>query len=408
MKKKKDARPSDAELAILGVLWDRGPSTVREVHDCIGRGRGTGYTTVLKLMQIMAAKGLVQRDESQRSHIYRALLAKGVTQRRLVADLVDRVFGGSGRDLVMQALSCAGLRLASSPRSVHCSTNWRTRTNRSTGMFPIVMPEPVSELIVAVGWALVYFLAQGLLIGVTVAGLMLVLRGRSADLRYGAGCAGLFIMAICPFVTTARGLATGQRGVSPPARAAAVVSSPAGRAADIRHASYPDDGGAIAFSAPAARVAMTRERTVWRHRIENWLPAVVAAWLAGVCLLAVRLVKGLFEVRRLTTQRLVAPPDHVFDAITALADRAGLRRPVRCFLSVLVEVPTVAGWLKPRVLVPMNSLARLTLEQIEALLAHEIAHVRRHDFLVNVLQVDGGVAALLPPGRVVGLAADPD
>jgi predicted transcriptional regulator len=98
-------RPSDSEWAILHVLWERGPSTVREVHDQIGKARGTGYTTVLKLMQIMAVKGLVGRDESRRSHVYRAILDRTVTQRRLVADLLDRAFGGSGRDLVMQALS---------------------------------------------------------------------------------------------------------------------------------------------------------------------------------------------------------------------------------------------------------------------------------------------------------------
>jgi predicted transcriptional regulator len=98
-------RPSDSEWAILHVLWERGPSTVREVHDQIGKARGTGYTTVLKLMQIMAVKGLVGRDESRRSHVYRALLDRTITQRGLVADLVDRAFGGSGRDLVMQALS---------------------------------------------------------------------------------------------------------------------------------------------------------------------------------------------------------------------------------------------------------------------------------------------------------------
>ena len=98
-------RPSDAELAILQVLWERGPCTVREVFERIGRARGTGYTTMLKLMQIMAAKGMVGRDELQRSHVYHARLERTVTQRRLITDLLDRVFRGSGRDLVMQALA---------------------------------------------------------------------------------------------------------------------------------------------------------------------------------------------------------------------------------------------------------------------------------------------------------------
>jgi BlaI family transcriptional regulator, penicillinase repressor len=103
MREPERPQPSDAELAILQVLWKRGPSTVREVYERVDRERG--YTTVLKLMQIMAAKGLVRRDESRRSHIYHPLLDRSVTQRRFVVDLLDRVFGGSGRDLVLQALS---------------------------------------------------------------------------------------------------------------------------------------------------------------------------------------------------------------------------------------------------------------------------------------------------------------
>lgn len=98
-------RPSEAELAILQVLWERGPSTVREVYERVGKARNTGYTTVLKLLQIMAAKGLVERDEARRSHVYRARPGREATQRRLVLDLIERAFGGSGRDLVLRALS---------------------------------------------------------------------------------------------------------------------------------------------------------------------------------------------------------------------------------------------------------------------------------------------------------------
>ncbi|HWO11893.1 MAG TPA: BlaI/MecI/CopY family transcriptional regulator [Polyangiaceae bacterium] len=97
--------PTDAELAILGVLWRRGPSTVREVHDALSPTQGTGYTTVLKLMQLMAQKGLVIRDESQRSHVYRPASAEAQTQRRLIGDLMDKAFSGSAAQLVMRALS---------------------------------------------------------------------------------------------------------------------------------------------------------------------------------------------------------------------------------------------------------------------------------------------------------------
>src|SRR5918911_3762790 len=98
-------RPTDAELTILRVLWARGPSTVRQVHDVLGRERPAAYTTALKLLQIMTEKGLVERDERDRTHIYRARLTEDQTQRQLVRDLLDRAFGGSASKLVMQALS---------------------------------------------------------------------------------------------------------------------------------------------------------------------------------------------------------------------------------------------------------------------------------------------------------------
>ncbi|HUF48329.1 MAG TPA: BlaI/MecI/CopY family transcriptional regulator [Vicinamibacterales bacterium] len=97
-------RPTDAELAILRVLWDHGPATVRHVHEALSGTRETGYTTTLKLMQIMAEKGLVRRDESARTHVYAARLPQEETQRQLVSHLLDRAFGGSAAELVLQAL----------------------------------------------------------------------------------------------------------------------------------------------------------------------------------------------------------------------------------------------------------------------------------------------------------------
>src|SRR5882672_9254830 len=98
-------RPIDAELAILSVLWDRGPSTVRDVFESLSVSHGSGYTTVLKLLQIMTDKGLVVRDESQRAHVYVPRLSEHRTQRQLLGDLVDRAFGGSSAKLVLQALA---------------------------------------------------------------------------------------------------------------------------------------------------------------------------------------------------------------------------------------------------------------------------------------------------------------
>jgi predicted transcriptional regulator len=105
MKKAKAPKPTDAELSILRVLWRGGPSTVRQVWEELSPEQGTGYTTVLKLMQIMADKGLVRRDESARSHIYEPSRSEEQTQRQVVRHLLERMFAGSAPKLVMQALA---------------------------------------------------------------------------------------------------------------------------------------------------------------------------------------------------------------------------------------------------------------------------------------------------------------
>ena len=106
MPKRDAARPTDAELEILNVLWQQGACTVRDVHQAVSRTKpGVGYTTILKLMQIMVEKKLVRRDESQRAHVYEAQLAREQTQRQLIGDLLERAFDGSATKLVMQALS---------------------------------------------------------------------------------------------------------------------------------------------------------------------------------------------------------------------------------------------------------------------------------------------------------------
>jgi len=98
-------RPTDAELEILTALWSLGPSTVRDVHGAIEARKPTHYTTVLKLLQIMAEKGLVRRDEKQRAHVYEAAQPMEATQRQLAGDLLTRAFNGSAQGLMMGALA---------------------------------------------------------------------------------------------------------------------------------------------------------------------------------------------------------------------------------------------------------------------------------------------------------------
>ena len=105
MARRKSSRPTDREVTILRVLWDNGPSTVRRVNEAMSKDEDTGYTTTLKLMQIMTEKGLLLRDESQFKHVYRPAFTEERTQKQLVGDLLERAFSGSAEKLVMRALS---------------------------------------------------------------------------------------------------------------------------------------------------------------------------------------------------------------------------------------------------------------------------------------------------------------
>jgi predicted transcriptional regulator len=105
MPRKPSNRPTDAELVILRVLWDRGPSTVKDVHEELSQNNKVGYTTVLKTLQIMTEKDLVTRDESRRAHVYSASRTEEQTQKHLLRDLLERAYEGSASKLVLQALS---------------------------------------------------------------------------------------------------------------------------------------------------------------------------------------------------------------------------------------------------------------------------------------------------------------
>ncbi len=100
----KPTKPTESELDILSILWEKGPSTVRDVHDILAQNKEAGYTTTLKLMQIMHEKGLLARDTSNKTHVYTALVSQENTQKQLLDKMIDTVFNGSASQLVLQAL----------------------------------------------------------------------------------------------------------------------------------------------------------------------------------------------------------------------------------------------------------------------------------------------------------------
>ncbi|MDB5174038.1 MAG: transcriptional regulator [Phycisphaerales bacterium] len=104
MPRKPSSQPNDVELAILRVLWDRGPSSVRDIHDALRPTRDAGYTSTLKMMQVMLEKGLLERDPSTRPHLYRSAVPEEQTQRRIMSNMLQTVFGGSAGKLVLRAV----------------------------------------------------------------------------------------------------------------------------------------------------------------------------------------------------------------------------------------------------------------------------------------------------------------
>jgi beta-lactamase regulating signal transducer with metallopeptidase domain len=163
------------------------------------------------------------------------------------------------------------------------------------------------------------------------------------------------------------------------------------RVLSVAPASAPSSSGVISLVAQVATDAATTRSSVpavvsLDRRIESLLPGLVALWGAGVLLLCLRSVGGMALVRRLGRSGLSAAPAALEATLARLANTLGLRASVRLYESALVGVPTVVGWLRPVILLPASTLTGLTAQQLELILAHELAHIRRHDYLVNLVQ----------------------
>ena len=210
------------------------------------------------------------------------------------------------------------------------------------------------------GWALFHSLWQDAVVALGAAGLLALLKGRSASGRYLTAYGGLLLMALLP-VATAWRLTAGP--------AAVAAAGPAAVAA----AQQPFVDPAL-FWTGVARL------------LDPLLPWAVAVWFAGVLAMSVRLAGGYAVVRGLGRRGAVPPDDGWRRRFSRLVERLGIRRRVDLLASTRVVVPMVYGWLRPVVLVPLGALTALPVEQVESILAHELAHVRRHDYLMNLVQ----------------------
>jgi beta-lactamase regulating signal transducer with metallopeptidase domain len=194
----------------------------------------------------------------------------------------------------------------------------------------------------ALGWTLLNFLWQGAVVAVLLAGALAVFRDASSRTRYALSCAAMMLMPICALVTFLR-----LEGDDPPEFAFSLIDA-----------------------APAL----------------NYMQLLVWAWIAGVISLSLRTLGGWAVAERFSRRQTSAADDIWKERFAAIAERLHIRRPVRLAVSAIAEVPSAIGWLRPVVLVPASVFTGLAASQIEALLAHELAHIRRHDYLVNLLQ----------------------
>jgi beta-lactamase regulating signal transducer with metallopeptidase domain len=225
-----------------------------------------------------------------------------------------------------------------------------------------------------VSWALVHFVWQGAVLALLVAVVQTVLARRSAALRYVLCCAVMLAMLAAPAIT----FVILDRSPGSSASQAAGGEGRARTLAPEGHASLV--GGALYGDVWTASVA-------YGHgMLSRSAPWLVTLWLAGVLALSLRLAGAWLYARDLRTRMTGPLPEEWQVRFDDICRRSRVLRPVRILRSALIQVPSVAGWLRPVLLVPASALAGLTPSQLEAILAHELAHVRRHDYLVNLLQ----------------------
>ena len=241
----------------------------------------------------------------------------------------------------------------------------------------MLLDRPVFQ---ALGWTLIHFIWQGALIAGLFAVASVTLRRFSANARYTAACFAMLMMLVAPATTMV--VISGQSLEAGPELVQLIPVD--------QEVAIPQPLSAIS-TATADQVETTFSEPGFisqlaQYRLPRAMPWLLALWFAGVLCLSVRFAGGLLMVQRLKRSETSPTIDALTDKLGVLSARLRVSRPVRLCESALVTVPTVIGWLRPVILLPASALTGLSTEQLEALLAHELAHIRRYDYLVNLLQ----------------------
>jgi GWxTD domain-containing protein len=219
----------------------------------------------------------------------------------------------------------------------------------------------------ALGWTLLHFVWQGAVVAILLAIVLGMITGKSPQLRYGAACCAMLLMLLLPLVTWQH-----------------LAAAPRIMSGEITRA--PNDfPSALSF-----QNGLTGPAEPWQGRLarklDHSVPWVISIWFAGVILLWGRLSIGLVAARRMKSFAALPASEELQLLLEKLSRRLEVTRAIKLVNSAMVQVPTVIGWLRPVILIPVGCLVGLSASQTEALLAHELAHIRRHDYLVNIFQ----------------------
>jgi beta-lactamase regulating signal transducer with metallopeptidase domain len=225
------------------------------------------------------------------------------------------------------------------------------------------------------GWTLLHFLWQGTLIALLLATLYGSLRNAAARTRYALGCAAMLLMLLCVAGTFARMYVSDRQSSS------VIPALSSGRVSAV-----PASANAATQESQPTAAAVPSFFRFQNGMFSALLPWLAYFWMAGVCVLAVRSLGGWVILQRFKRQNALPAEVAWQQRMTKLAERLKISRAIRLCESAIAEVPAVIGWVRPIVLLPASALSGLTPEQLEALLAHELAHIRRHDYLLNLFQ----------------------
>jgi beta-lactamase regulating signal transducer with metallopeptidase domain len=240
-----------------------------------------------------------------------------------------------------------------------------------------------SSLLETAGWTLLHSLWQGVFIAASLFFVLLFVK--KSQVRYVISCAALVLMLVFPVVTFAilfdKPMPSTTTNIAPD-----VALAPQPLDVDVSAPVNTLQMRPSEEEQPLEVISTQTDQRSWRQRLTNYLPYVVGLWMLGVVVLSLRLLLQWFYAERFKRKHSRTAAADLQHLLRVLALRMRVSRPVQLLESSLVDAPTVIGFLKPVILLPTSALTGLTVQQLEALLAHELAHIRRHDYFVNILQ----------------------